>query len=144
MVVDLIVIYLVLIGIDLFFEIVVVMIDEYFILFVVAVFVKGCLVICGIEEMCVKELDCIMVMVIVFSVCGVWVEELFDGLIVEGNGGDLLDGGVIVVIYFDYCIVMSMIVVGFVSWLFVIIDDMLLVVISYSGFEVSLCELGVV
>jgi 3-phosphoshikimate 1-carboxyvinyltransferase len=140
---DLIVRHSVLTGIDPSPEIAATMIDEYPILFVAAALAQGRSVIRGIEEMRVKESDRIAVMAKALGDCGVRVEELPDGLIVEGSGGDLLAGGATVTTHLDHRIAMSMTVAGLVSRMAVTIDDMSPVATSYPGFEASLHELGV-
>jgi len=140
---DLIVRHSVLTGIDPSPEIAATMIDEYPILFVAAALAQGRSVIRGIEEMRVKESDRIAVMAKALGDCGVRVEELPDGLIVEGSGGELLVGGATVATHLDHRIAMSMTVAGLVSRASVTIDDMSPVATSYPGFEASLRELGV-
>jgi 3-phosphoshikimate 1-carboxyvinyltransferase len=140
---DLIVTHSALTGIDPPPEIAATMIDEYPILFVAAALAKGRSVIRGIEEMRVKESDRITAMATALTACGARVEELPDGLIVQGTGGDLLDGGATVTTHLDHRIAMSMTVAGLVSRAPVTIDDMSPVATSYPGFEASLRELGV-
>jgi len=140
---DLIVSHSVLAGIDPSPEIAATMIDEYPILFVAAALAQGRSVIRGIEEMRVKESDRIAVMTKALGDCGVGVEELPDGLIIEGSGGELLAGGATVATHLDHRIAMSMTVAGLVSRSAVTIDDMSPVATSYPGFEASLRELGV-
>jgi 3-phosphoshikimate 1-carboxyvinyltransferase len=140
---DLIVSHSVLTGIDPSPEIAATMIDEYPILFVAAALAQGRSVIRGIEEMRVKESDRIAVMTKALGDCGVGVEELPDGLIIEGSGGELLAGGATVATHLDHRIAMSMTVAGLVSRSAVTIDDMSPVATSYPGFEASLRELGV-
>ncbi len=140
---DLIVRHSVLKGIDPPPEIAATMIDEYPVLFVAAALAQGRSVIRGIEEMRVKESDRIAVMARALGDCGVRVEELPDGLIIEGTGGDLLAGGATVATHLDHRIAMSMTVAGLVSRAAVTIDDMSPVATSYPGFEASLHELGV-
>ena len=140
---DLIVRHSVLTGIDPSPEIAATMIDEYPILFVAAALAQGRSVIRGIEEMRVKESDRIAVMTKALGDCGVRVEELPDGLIVEGSGGELLVGGATVATHLDHRIAMSMTVAGLVSRASVTIDDMSPIATSYPGFEASLRELGV-
>src|SRR3546814_12450777 len=69
------------------------MIDEYPILFVAAALAGGTTVARGLEELRVKESDRITVMVEGMRACGVRVEELEDGLVVNGLGGETLEGG---------------------------------------------------
>jgi 3-phosphoshikimate 1-carboxyvinyltransferase len=140
---DLIVTHSALTGIEPDPAIAATMIDEYPVLFVAAALAKGRTVIRGIEEMRVKESDRIAVMAKALTDCGARVEELSDGLIVEGTGGELLAGGATVATHLDHRIAMSMTVAGLVSRAPVTIDDMSPVATSYPGFEASLRELGV-
>ena len=140
---DLIVTHSALTGIEPDPAIAATMIDEYPILFVAAALAKGRTVIRGIEEMRVKESDRIAVMAKALTDCGARVEELSDGLIVEGTGGELLAGGATVATHLDHRIAMSMTVAGLVSRAAVTIDDMSPVATSYPGFAASLRELGV-
>ena len=139
---DLIVTHSALTGIEVPPEIAPTMIDEYPILFVAAALAKGRTVMRGIEEMRVKESDRITAMATALTACGAWVQELPDGLIVEGTGGELLTGGATVATRLDHRIAMSMTVAGLVSRTAVTIDDMSPVATSYPGFEVSLRALG--
>lgn len=141
---DLVVTHSALTGIDVPPEIAATMIDEYPILFVAAALAKGRTVIRGIEEMRVKESDRIATMATALAACGARVEELPDGLIVDGTGGELLRGGVTVATHLDHRIAMSMTIAGLVSRAPVTIDDMSPVATSYPGFENSLQELGAV
>jgi len=141
---DLVVTHSALTGIDVPPEIAATMIDEYPILFVAAALAKGRTVIRGIEEMRVKESDRIATMATALAACGARVEELPDGLIVDGTGGESLRGGVTVATHLDHRIAMSMTIAGLVSRAPVTIDDMSPVATSYPGFENSLQELGAV
>lgn len=129
-------------GIEVPPEIAPTMIDEYPVLFVAAALAKGRTVMRGIEEMRVKESDRITAMATALTACGARVQELPDGLIVEGTGGELLSGGATVATHLDHRIAMSMTVAGLVSRAAVTIDDMSPVATSYPGFEASLHALG--
>jgi 3-phosphoshikimate 1-carboxyvinyltransferase len=63
------------------------MIDEYPVLAAIAAFATGATVMRGIAELRVKESDRIKAMVNGLRALGVAVEELEDGLIVQGHGG---------------------------------------------------------
>ncbi|MCA3569014.1 3-phosphoshikimate 1-carboxyvinyltransferase, partial [Bradyrhizobium sp.] len=80
-------------GIDVPPEIAPSMIDEYPILFVIAAFAEGRTVMRGLDELRVKESDRIAVMAAGLAACGVSIEELPDGLIVHGRGGEPAPGG---------------------------------------------------
>lgn len=141
-VVDLTITHSALTGIEVPPEIAPTMIDEYPVLFVAAALAKGRTVMRGIEEMRVKESDRITAMATALTACGARVQELPDGLIVEGTGGELLSGGATVATHLDHRIAMSMTVAGLVSRAAVTIDDMSPVATSYPGFEASLHALG--
>ncbi|MEP6785462.1 MAG: 3-phosphoshikimate 1-carboxyvinyltransferase, partial [Sphingomonadales bacterium] len=138
---DLTVTHSALTGIDVPVEIAPTMIDEYPILFVAAALAKGRTVMRGIEEMRVKESDRIATMATALAACGVRVEELADGLIVEGTGGELLAGGATVATHLDHRIAMSMAVAGLASRAPVTIDDMHPVATSYLSFEADMAGL---
>lgn len=141
---DLIVKHSRLTGVDVAPEVAATMIDEYPILFVAAALARGRTVMRGIEEMRVKESDRIATMAKALAACGARVEELPDGLIIDGTDGELLGGGATVATHMDHRIAMSMTIAGLVSRAPVTIDDMSPVATSYPGFENSLQELGVV
>jgi 3-phosphoshikimate 1-carboxyvinyltransferase len=118
------------------------MVDEFPILFVAAAMAKGRSVFRGLEELRVKESDRIAVMAEGLRAIGVVVEELPDGLIVEGRGGDPFPGGATIAAHLDHRIAMSFAVAGLVSAAPVTIDDMEPVATSFPGFEAMLEMLG--
>lgn len=85
--------------------------DVVMILVIVVFFVKGKMVICNIYNWCVKEIDCLYVMVIELRKVGVEVVEGED--FIEIILFDIFND-VVINIYNDYCIVMCfvMVVVG--------------------------------
>lgn len=118
------------------------MIDEYPILFVAAALAQGRTVMRGLEELRVKESDRIATMAEGLRAVGARVEELPDGLIVEGTGGDPLPGGATIASHLDHRIAMSFAVAGLVSARPVTIDDMAPVATSFPGFTSLLAGLG--
>jgi 3-phosphoshikimate 1-carboxyvinyltransferase len=138
---DLIVTHSALTGIDVPPEIAPTMIDEYPILFVAAALASGRTVMRGIEEMRVKESDRIATMATALSAIGVRVEELPDGLIIDGSGGDRLRGGATVATRLDHRIAMSMAVAGLNSRATVTIDDADPVATSYPQFFAQIEQL---
>lgn len=138
---DLIVSHSMLTGIEVPPDIAPTMIDEYPALFVAAALANGRTVMRGIEEMRVKESDRIATMATALMACGARVEELPDGLIVEGTGGDPLAGGTTVATHLDHRIAMSMAVAGLASRSAVTIDDMAPVATSYPSFEADIAGL---
>ena len=97
----------------------------------------------GIEELRVKESDRIAVMAAALTSIGARIEELPDGMIIDGLGAESFPGGATVATHLDHRIAMSMTVAGLVSRTVVTIDDMSPVATSYPGFEASLRALGV-
>jgi 3-phosphoshikimate 1-carboxyvinyltransferase len=73
---------------------------------------------------------------------GAQVEELEDGLVIDGTGGELLAGGGPVATKLDHRIAMSFAVAGLVSSGGVQIDDMRPVSTSFPGFVPLLESLG--
>ncbi len=118
------------------------MVDEFPILFVAAAMAKGKSIFRGLEELRVKESDRIAVMATGLRAIGVDVEELHDGLIVHGRGGDPLPGGATVAAELDHRIAMSFAVAGLVSSAPVTVDDMAPVATSFPGFVALLTDLG--
>lgn len=110
------------------------MIDEFPILFVAAALAKGRSAFRGLEELRVKESDRIAVMAEGLRAIGASVEELPDGLIVEGRDGDPLPGGATVAAHLDHRIAMSFAVAGLASKAPVTIDDVSPVATSYPKF----------
>lgn len=117
------------------------MIDEYPVLFVAAAFASGRTVARGAEELRVKESDRIAAMVAALPPNGVQLEEFEDGLAIQGNGGDLLPGGVQIASKLDHRIAMSMAVAGLGARNAVTIDDASPVATSYPGFFSTLDRL---
>lgn len=118
------------------------MIDEYPILFVAAACASGTTTMLGLEELRVKESDRIAVMAHGLTACGVAVDELPDGLIVHGQGGDPLPGGATVAARLDHRIAMSFAVLGLNSRKPVTIDDARPIATSFPSFVPMLEQLG--
>ncbi len=138
---DLIVTHSPLSGIEVPPDLAPTMIDEYPALFVAASLAQGRTVMRGIAEMRVKESDRIATMATALTAVGARVEELPDGLIVEGNGGEPLAGGATIATCLDHRIAMSMTVAGLVSRAPVTIDDTFAVATSYPQFFYQLAQL---
>jgi len=130
-------------GVETSPDIVPSMVDEFPILFIAAAMAQGRSVFRGLEELRVKESDRIAVMAAGLRAIGVAVEELEDGLIVEGRGGDLLPGGGPIETHLDHRIAMSFAVAGLVSQNGVTIDSMAPVATSFPIFETMLAGLAV-
>ncbi len=118
------------------------MIDEYPILFAAAAFAQGRTVMRGIGELRVKESDRIAAMAAGLAACGVRVEELPDGLIVHGGGGEPVAGGATVAALLDHRIAMSFAVLGLHARRPVVVDDARPIATSFPGFSDRLCDLG--
>ena len=118
------------------------MIDEYPVLFVAAAFAAGRTTMRGIDELRVKESDRIAAMAAGLAACGVPVEELPDGLIVTGSGGDAVAGGATVAAELDHRIAMSFAVLGLHARAAVTVDDAAPVATSFPGFSGVFERLG--
>ena len=119
------------------------MIDEYPILFVAAALAAGRTVLRGLAELRVKESDRIAVMAAGLRACGVTVEELPDGLIVEGRGGEPVAGGTQVAVQLDHRIAMSFAVLGLAARAAIVIDDAAPIATSFPTFLDLMGQLGV-
>ena len=118
------------------------MIDEYPVLFVAAAFANGRTIMRGIDELRVKESDRIAVMAQGLAACGVACEEVPDGLIVEGRGGEPVAGGATVAARLDHRIAMSFAVLGLNAVQRVTVDDARPIATSFPGFVSMLRQLG--
>ena len=128
-------------GIDSSPDIVPSMVDEFPILFVAAAMAKGRSVFRGLEELRVKESDRIAVMGRGLRAIGVTVEELPDGLVIEGRDGTVFAGGATISAQLDHRIAMSFAIAGLVSANPITIDDMAPVATSFPTFESMLASL---
>ena len=129
-------------GIETPVETVAAMVDEYPILFVAAALADGRTIARGLEELRVKESDRIAVMAEGLRAIGARVEELEDGLIIHGTGGEPLRGGATIAARLDHRIAMSFAVAGLVSKAAVTVDDMSPVATSFPGFTALMTGLG--
>jgi 3-phosphoshikimate 1-carboxyvinyltransferase len=118
------------------------MIDEFPIAFIAAACAKGRSVFRGLDELRVKESDRIAAMANGLRAIGVAVEEIADGLIIDGTGGAPLPGGGPVATLLDHRIAMSFAVAGLHSRNGVTVDDMAPVATSFPGFTDMLRQLG--
>lgn len=129
-------------GIETPVETVAAMVDEYPILFVAAALAEGRTIARGLDELRVKESDRIAVMAEGLRAIGARVEELEDGLIIDGTGGEPLRGGATIGARLDHRIAMSFAVAGLVSKAAVTVDDMSPVATSFPGFTALMTGLG--
>ncbi|WP_409593719.1 3-phosphoshikimate 1-carboxyvinyltransferase [Sphingobium sp. SA2] len=118
------------------------MIDEYPVAFVAAALAQGRSVFRGLDELRVKESNRIATMAAGLRAIGVTVEELEDGLIIEGSGGAPLKGGGPIATKLDHRIAMSFAVAGLISRDGVTVDDMRPVATSFPTFTALLQTLG--
>jgi 3-phosphoshikimate 1-carboxyvinyltransferase len=119
------------------------MIDEFPIAFVAAAVAEGRSIFRGLHELRVKESDRITTMADGLRAIGARVEELEDGLIVDGTGGEPLHGGATITAKLDHRIAMSFAIAGLVARQPVTIDDMAPVATSFPAFEAMMVGLGV-
>jgi 3-phosphoshikimate 1-carboxyvinyltransferase len=129
-------------GIEVPIEVVPSMVDEFPILFVAAALAEGRTIARGLEELRVKESDRLTTMAEGLRAIGARVEELEDGLIIDGTGGEKLAGGATVATKLDHRIAMSFAVAGLVSRQAVTIDDMAPVATSFPAFVDLMTGLG--
>jgi 3-phosphoshikimate 1-carboxyvinyltransferase len=120
------------------------MVDEFPILFVACALAKGRSVLRGLEELRVKESDRISVMAEGLRAIGATVEELEDGLIIDGTGGEPLDGGATVATHLDHRIAMSFAVASLTSRAPVTVDDRAPIATSFPIFVSMMAALGAV
>ncbi|WP_184080284.1 3-phosphoshikimate 1-carboxyvinyltransferase [Sphingobium subterraneum] len=118
------------------------MVDEFPVAFVAAALAQGRSVFRGLHELRVKESDRITVMADGLRSIGARVEEIEDGLVIDGTGGEALEGGATIATHLDHRIAMSFAVAGLASRKGVTIDDMRPVATSFPGFVDLLRALG--
>ena len=119
------------------------MIDEYPVLAVAAA-AAGKTELRGLAELRVKESDRIAAMAAGLSALGVPLQELEDGLIIEGSGGRPPSGNqqVTVATEMDHRIAMSFLVYGMAARTAVSIDDAGMIDTSFPGFVGLMNRLG--
>lgn len=118
------------------------MIDEYPILAVVAAFAEGRTVMRGLEELRVKESDRLSGMARGLEAIGVPVEEMSDGLIVEGRGAEGVAGGACVSAHKDHRLAMAFLVSGLAARESVTVDDTTMIRTSFPQFRQLMRGLG--
>ncbi|WP_427967145.1 3-phosphoshikimate 1-carboxyvinyltransferase [Altererythrobacter sp.] len=112
------------------------MIDEFPVLFVAASMAQGTTTTSGLDELRVKESDRLAAMAAALTSAGARVEELEDGLVIEGTGGEPLRGTAAspVTTHLDHRIAMSMAVAGLASKDGVEVDDTAPIRTSFPNF----------
>jgi 3-phosphoshikimate 1-carboxyvinyltransferase len=118
------------------------MIDEFPVFFVAASVAQGRTVTSGLDELRVKESDRLALMATGLKAIGSNVEERGDGLVIEGTGGEPLEGGATVNSALDHRIAMSFAVAGQHSYQGVTVDDVSPIATSFPTFEAMLAELA--
>jgi 3-phosphoshikimate 1-carboxyvinyltransferase len=111
------------------------MIDEFPVFFVAAIVAQGRTITSGLDELRVKESDRLTLMATGLKAIGAQVEEREDGLIIEGSGGEPLEGRATVNSALDHRIAMSFAVAGHHSYHGVTVDDVTPIGTSFPTFE---------
>ena len=116
------------------------MIDEFPALFVAASMAEGRTITSGLDELRVKESDRLSAMAAALTGAGARIEEIADGLIIEGTGGEPLRGSANsrTKTHLDHRIAMSMAIAGIASRDGIEIDDVRPVATSFPDFEALL------
>jgi 3-phosphoshikimate 1-carboxyvinyltransferase len=120
------------------------MIDEFPILAVAAAFAEGSTIMRGLEELRVKESDRLAAIVAGLRANGVGVEELDDGMVVQGCGQGGVPGAGTVATALDHRIAMSFLVMGLAARAAVTVDDSTMIATSFPEFESLMSGLGAV
>ena len=115
------------------------MIDEFPVLFVAAALANGRTTTSGLDELRVKESDRLAAMAIALTAAGALVQECEDGLVIDGSGGEPLEGTSAssgpIATHLDHRIAMSMAVAGLASYHGVEVDDTRPIATSFPQFE---------
>ncbi|TSB01333.1 3-phosphoshikimate 1-carboxyvinyltransferase [Sphingorhabdus contaminans] len=117
------------------------MIDEFPILFVAASVAQGRTTTSGLDELRVKESDRLALMASGLHAIGSVVTETEDGLLIDGSGGEPLEGGAAIKSALDHRIAMSFAVAGQHCYKGVIVDDVTPIATSFPSFESMLMML---
>jgi 3-phosphoshikimate 1-carboxyvinyltransferase len=128
-------------GIDVPPEVAPSMIDEFPVFFVAASMAQGRTTTSGLDELRVKESDRLALMATGLKAIGARVEEREDGLVIDGSGGEPLEGGATVTSALDHRIAMSFAVAGQHCYQAVTVDDVSPIATSFPTFELILSEL---
>ena len=128
-------------GIDVPPDVAPSMIDEFPVFFVAASMAQGRTTTSGLDELRVKESDRLALMATGLKAIGARVEEREDGLVIDGSGGEPLEGGATVTSALDHRIAMSFAVAGQHCYQAVTVDDVSPIATSFPTFELILSEL---
>jgi 3-phosphoshikimate 1-carboxyvinyltransferase len=130
-------------GIDVPPDVAPSMIDEFPVFFVAASMAQGRTTTSGLDELRVKESDRLALMATGLKAIGARVEEREDGLVIDGSGGEPLEGGATVTSALDHRIAMSFAVAGQHCYQAVTVDDVSPIATSFPTFEAMLAGLSV-
>lgn len=130
-------------GIDVPPDVAPSMIDEFPVFFVAASMAQGRTTTSGLDELRVKESDRLALMATGLKAIGARVEEREDGLVINGSGGEPLEGGATVTSALDHRIAMSFAVAGQHCYHAVTVDDVSPIATSFPTFETILHNLQV-
>ena len=130
-------------GIDVPPDVAPSMIDEFPVFFVAASMAQGRTTTSGLDELRVKESDRLALMAAGLKAIGARVEEREDGLVIDGSGGEPLEGGATVTSALDHRIAMSFAVAGQHCYQAVTVDDVSPIATSFPTFEAMLAGLSV-
>ncbi|MGF1462720.1 MAG: 3-phosphoshikimate 1-carboxyvinyltransferase [Maricaulaceae bacterium] len=118
------------------------MVDEFPILAVIAAFAEGRTVMRGLAELRVKESDRLAATAALLRANGVTVEDLEDGLVVEGRGPAGVPGGGVIETHHDHRIAMAGLVLGLAAQRGATIDDASMIATSFPNFFDLMTTLG--
>jgi len=130
-------------GIDVPPDVAPSMIDEFPVFFVAASMAQGRTTTSGLDELRVKESDRLALMATGLKAIGAQVEEREDGLVIQGTGGEPLEGGATINSALDHRIAMSFAVAGQHCYHAVTVDDVSPIATSFPTFEAILHNLQV-
>ena len=130
-------------GIDVPPDVAPSMIDEFPVFFVAASMAQGRTTTSGLDELRVKESDRLALMATGLKAIGARVEEREDGLVIDGSGGEPLEGNATVTRALDHRIAMSFAVAGQHCYHAVTVDDVSPIATSFPTFEAILHNLQV-
>ena len=130
-------------GIDVPPDVAPSMIDEFPVFFVAASMAQGRTTTSGLDELRVKESDRLALMATGLKAIGARVEEREDGLVIQGTGGEPLEGGATINSALDHRIAMSFAVAGQHCYHPVTVDDVSPIATSFPTFEAMMHNLQV-
>jgi len=129
-------------GIDVPPDVAPSMIDEFPVFFIAASMAQGRTTTSGLDELRVKESDRLALMATGLKAIGAAVEEREDGLVIQGTGGEPLEGGATINSALDHRIAMSFAVAAQHCYHPIIVDDVSPIATSFPTFEDMLAGLA--